>query len=181
MNAISISNVFSTLLTRYRQQVTDLDDATDQADIDQLTDASQATLTKLVETRPSRASALADKIDALIRRYDDFGSLPMGHVRQLLLDAYHLADEPGMTLAWVDLWSDVGGNLFIDSEGHRNVGILEPPVIRNRYTSQLPANLKLASEEEARGAAKTLQALVRLAGKRAADAIFAFATVVKEG
>lgn len=100
MNAMSLHSVFSTLLTRYRQQVTDLDAADDQDDIDRLVNASQDTLSELAGTRPRSAAAMADKVQELIRRYDAFGALPMDLVRELLADTYHLASESGLTLAW---------------------------------------------------------------------------------
>lgn len=93
MNAMSLHGIFSTLLTRYRQQVTDLDAADDQDDIDRLADASQDTLIALTGTRSRNAAAMAIKIDELINRYGDFGALPMNLVRELLLDARHLASS----------------------------------------------------------------------------------------
>lgn len=181
MNAISISNVFSALLTRYRRQVTDLDAAEDQGEIDRLTNASQETLVTLCGTRPRDATALADKIDALIGRYDDFGTVPIKHVRELLADAHHLATEPGMTLAWVRLWHDLGCALQITAEGERLYWQPEPHLLTKSLADELPPHLVLRSEAEASGAAKVLLSLLRLAGKRASEGVFAFADVVREG
>jgi hypothetical protein len=181
MNAISLSNVFSSLLTRYRRQLTDLDDAQDQGEIDRLTDESQDTLTELVGTRPRSAAALADKIDALIQRYDNFGTVPIDHVRQLLLDAHHLATDTGMVLAWVNQWHDLGGTLMIQPDGERIVFMPDPLVISDRHTGPRPAHLQLRTQEEAVGAAKTLQAMLKLAGQRMVDGVFAFAHVAREG
>jgi hypothetical protein len=177
----AIAHVFSSLLSRYRRQVSDLDAADNQDDIDQLVEASQETLTDLLGTRPHTAAGLADKIDALIERYADFGTVPMDHVRQLLLDAHHLATEPGMTLAWVHLWHDLGCTLMVRPDGSRHLALPDPLRIGNQYTSQLSPNLVLKGEDEANGAAKTLQALIRLAGERAAKGVFAFADIGREG
>ncbi len=181
MNAISLSNAFSSLLIRYRRQVTDLDDAQDQCEIDRLTDASQDTLTDLIGTRPRSASALADKIDAIISRYDNFGTVPIDHVRQLLLDAHHLSTDTGMVLAWVNQWHDLGGTLMIGTDGERIVGLPEPLVIGETHTGPRPAHLQLCTQEEALGAAKTLQAMLKLAGQRMVDGVFAFANIAREG
>lgn len=181
MNAISLSTVFSTLLTRYRRQVEDLDAAADQDDIDRLTDQSQATLTQLATTRAPSNAVLADKIDALIRRYDDFDALPIGLVRELWRDAECLAIEPNVAQAWIRLWADLGCCLHIDARtGGRRCWQPDPLVLSDRYTAGLPSGLKLDSEAEAIGAAKALQALIKLGGKRTADAVFAFADVVGE-
>lgn len=181
MNAISLSNVFSSLLTRYRRQVTDLDAAEDEYEIDRLTDASQSTLVTLIETRPRSAAALADKIDAIIHSYDSFGAVPMDHVRQLLLDAHHLSTDAGMVLAWVNQWHDLGGTLMIGKDGERIVGLPEPLVISDTHAGPRPAHLQPCTQEEAVGAAKTLQAMLKLAGQRMIDAVFAFAPVAREG
>lgn len=181
MNAISLSNVFSALLTRYRREITDLDHAEDEREVDRLTTVSQETLTQLVETRPRTAAAMADKIDALIRRYEDFGVMPLAHVLQLLLDAHHLATEPGTVMAWVSQWHDLGGSLIVQPDGTKIIGLPEPLRIGDAYTDQLPANLRLYSQEEALGAAKALQAMLKLAGQRMIDGVFAFARVAKEG
>lgn len=175
MNAMSLHSVFSSLLTRYRQQVTDLDAADDQDDIDRLVNASQDTLTELAGTRPRSAAAMADKVQELIRRYADFGALPMDLVRELLADAYHLASEPGLTLAWVHLWSDIGGWIINQGPGHRYLGLPEPLQVTDTYTASLPVAYKLTNEDEANGAAKTLRALLHMAGLSAADHVFAFA------
>ncbi|MBW6522524.1 hypothetical protein KZ810_03355 [Sphingomonas sp. RHCKR47] len=174
MNAMSLHSVFSSLLTRYRQQVTDLDAAADQDDIDRLVNASQDTLTELAGTRPRSAAAMADKVQELIRRYDDFGALPMDLVRELLADTYHLASEPGLTLAWVHLWSDLGGWIIDQGEGHRYLGLPEPLRVTDTFTANLPAAYKPSNEAEAVGASKALRALLHLAGRHAADHVFAF-------
>lgn len=181
MNAITLSHVFSSLLTRYRRQITDLDAAQDQDTIDRLADASEETLTKLIATRPRSAVGMADKIDAIIRRYDDSGTVPIGHVRQLLLDAHHLSTDVDMVLAWVNQWHDLGGTLMIGADGERIVGLPEPLVIGDAHTGPRPAHLQLSTQEEAMGAAKTLQAMLKLAGQRMVDGVFAFARVAREG
>ena len=181
MNAMSLSSTFATLLTRYRRQITDLDRTEDEGEIDRLTNASQETLTQLVGTRPKHASAMADKIDALIRRYDDFGTVPMAHVRQLLLDAHHLASEPGTVLAWVNQWHDLGGSLIVQPDGTRVIGLPEPLKTSDSHTGPLPPHLQLRTEDEALGAAKALQAMLKIAGQRMIDGVFAFAHVAREG
>lgn len=181
MNAISLSNVFSSLLTRYRRQVTDLDSAEDEREIDRLTDASQDTLVTLIETRPRSAAAMADKIDAIIHRYENFGTVPMDHVRQLLLDAHHLSTDTGMVLAWVNQWHDLGGTLMVGTDRERIVGMPDPLLIGDRHTGPRPPHLQLRTQEEAVGAAKTLQAMLKLAGQRMVDGVFAFAHVAREG
>jgi hypothetical protein len=180
MNAIALSSVFSSLLTRYRRQISDLDDATDQTEIDRLTAMSEDTLLELAHVRPRDASALADKIDALIRRYSDFDALPMDHARELLLDARHLSTDVGMILSWVNQWADLGGTLMIHPNGDRIVGLPEPLKIGDCHTGPLPPHLQLHSQEEALGAAKTLQAMLKLAGQRMIDGVFAFAPVARE-
>ena len=93
-NAAEKDFSFSALLVRFKRQSSDLDAAEDQDDIDRLADDSFDTLLDLTATRVDTPAALADKVDALIDRYDDFGTLPMDHVRQLLLDVRRLAIEP---------------------------------------------------------------------------------------
>lgn len=176
MTMIAISTIFSNLLTRYRRQVDDLDVAAEQDDIDRLTTASQAALVELAKVRAPNARALADKFDALIHRFDSFGALPMELVRELWRDAEALAVEPNVAQAWARLWADLGCHLHVDhGTGERRYWIPDPHVVTDRYTADLPRHLRINGEVEARGAAKALQALAMLGGKRMADAVFAYA------
>jgi hypothetical protein len=118
---------------------------------------------------------MADKIKTLLDRYADFGSVPAEHVQELLRDAYHLASEPGLVLAWVHLWSDIGGWIIDQDEEHRYLGLPEPLQVTDIYTAKLPAAFKPCNEAEAVGVSKALRALLHLAGRRAADHVFAFA------
>ncbi|MEE8612459.1 MAG: hypothetical protein V3V60_17265 [Sphingomonas aquatilis] len=181
MSAITLSHAFSSLLTRYRREITDLDAAQDQDEIDELADLSEETLTKLVATRPRSAAGMADKVDAIIQRYDDAGTVPIEHVRQLLLDAHHLSTDVDMVLAWVNQWHDLGGTLMIGADGERIVGLPEPLVIGDARTGPRPPHLQIRTQDEAMGAAKTLQAMLKLAGQRMVDGVFAFAHVAQEG
>ena len=169
------NSVFASVLQRYRRQVEDLDAAADQEDIDRLALSSHETLAELATVRVGTAGAMAEKIKTLLDRHADFGSVPAEQVQQLLLDAYHLASEPGMTLAWVHLWSDIGGWIIDQGGEHRYLGLPEPLQVTETYTAKLPAAFKPCNEAEAVGVSKALRALLHLAGRRAADHVFSFA------
>lgn len=72
------------------------------------------------------------------------------------------------------LWSDLGGWIIDQGEGHGYLGLPEPLRVTDTFTANLPAAYKPCNEGEAVGASKVLRALLHLAGRGAADHVFAF-------
>ncbi len=177
-NRYSGPGSFRALLSQYREQMTELDAATDKGEIDRLADASHDTLQRLSGTRVHDAPSLADKLQVVVDRHADGATVDATFIRDALADAYALATEPGLALAWVHLWYDLGAWLSVDSDARRGFGQPDPLVVTDRYTGKLPPHLQLQDEGEAVGASKALRILLKLAGKRAQDAVFAFSLSV---
>ena len=131
---------FAGLLARFRRQNSDLDAAEDQDDIDRLASDSQDTLFNLTATRVNDAAALGDKVDALITRYEDFGTLPMDHVRQLLLDIRGLAIEP--VSAWEGALASYRRHAdavarILDREGYAEDDLADAQQARNNAMAEM--------------------------------------------
>lgn len=169
---------FSALLAQYREQMAALDATEDEDEIDRLATASFDMLRRLSATRVHYAPALADKLQVVLDRFADHGVIEAEFVRDALHDAYALATEPGLALAWVHLWYDLGAWLMVDADGKRHYGQPEPLTVTNHHTGKLPPHLRLQDDAEAVGASKALRILLKLAGSRAQDAVFAFSLAV---
>ena len=131
---------FAGLLARFRCQNSDLDAAEDQDDIDRLASDSQDTLFNLTATRVDDAAALGDKVDALITRYEDFGTLPMDHVRQLLLDIRGLEIEP--VSAWERALASYRRHVdvvarILDREGYAEEQLADAQKARNNAMAEM--------------------------------------------
>lgn len=164
---------FTAVLTRYRNQRADLQAADDEGEVDRPSDASYATLRELSATRVFDAPALADKLQAVADWHKGDLVAPE-FLHDALADAQALATEPGFALAWAHLWYDLGAWLAVNADGQRLYGQPEPLVVTDRYTGKLPPHLRLQDEAETVGASKALRIILKLAGKRAQDAVFAF-------
>ncbi len=169
-------------LELFHEQCEQIEAATDQDEIDRLVRASQDTLLHLSGMTAPTAALLAAKMDAIITRHADFGTADLDFLRDARNDACHLASEPTFAKAWADQWHDLGCYLLVDpADGSRSYLQPDPHVVTDRHAGSLPPHLRLYTEEEARGAAKALLTMLRLAGGQAVDAVFAFANTRKEG
>lgn len=178
LNGYSGPGSFTALLSQYREQMAALELAEDQDDIDRLADESHDTLRRLAATRVHDAPSLASKLEVMLDRHVDFGTIKLEFVRNALDDARALSTESGLALAWVHLWYDLGGWLGVDGDGRRGFGQPSPLVVTDRLTGKLPLHLRLQDEDESVGASKALRILLTLAGQRAQDAVFAFSLSV---
>ncbi len=181
-SASGLPDTLPAALALYHEQCEQLEAATDQDEIDRLVNDSQDTLIRLSGLTAPTAALLAAKLDAMITRRADFGTVDLDFLRDVRDDACHLASEPTFAKAWVAQWHDLGCYLIVDPrDGSRSWLQPDPHVVTDRHTGALPPHLGIYSDEEARGAAKALLTMLRLAGPQGTDAVFAFADTRKEG